>query len=151
DRGSWSLMIATWRDYGRWSAIVRAANALAALATLAFAIALLFDPTLGLPSEVTAGTGARIYAEVSSVRSIVLAGAVLYALTARPGRVLPVLLVVSGLIQVGDAILNAVHHNTPTIFGAAILAAIPLGTVWWLLSIHTESITRSATSRRQPG
>jgi hypothetical protein len=107
---------------------VLAANAVAALVTIAFSVAVLTDPGIGLPAGVEVTPGAALYAQATALRSVALA-AVLMVVLAVPRTQLAPLLVVAGLTQLGDAVLH-LAYGAPAAAGCAlVLAAVPLGSL----------------------
>jgi hypothetical protein len=107
---------------------VLASNAVAALVTLAFSIAVLVEPGVGLPAGVDVTAGAALYGRATALRSIALAAVLLVALARARTQIVP-LLVVAGLTQLADAVLHLTHGAPAPAVWAFVLAAVPLGTV----------------------
>jgi hypothetical protein len=113
----------------RWLTIL---NAIGALIAAGFSIAGLIAPAMALPGGPPASALAALYAQVYAARAIPLAGATLLLLGRRAPRGLAPVLAVAGLAQLGDAISGAANGVLRMVLGSALLAAIHLGSVWWL-------------------
>jgi hypothetical protein len=108
--------------------VVLAVNAAAALVTLAFSVAVLVEPGIGLPAGVDVTAGATLYGRACALRSIALA-AVLLVVLARARTLLVPLLVVAGLTQLADAALHLTYGAPALMVCALVLAAVPLGSL----------------------
>jgi hypothetical protein len=86
---------------------VLVANAVAALVTPAFSVAVPADPAIGLPAGVDVTPGAALYGHATALRSIALAAVLLVLARART-QLVP-LLVVAGLTQLADAVLHLAY------------------------------------------
>jgi hypothetical protein len=117
--------------------VVLWANAAAALVTLAFSAVVLVEPGFGLPAGAEATTGAAIYGRACALRSIALA-AVLLAVIARARTKLVPLLVVTGLVQMGDAVLHLAYGAPALALCALVLAALPFGSLRAALGIKGD-------------
>ncbi|GAA4626225.1 hypothetical protein GCM10023196_033570 [Actinoallomurus vinaceus] len=96
-----------------------------------FAVSGLVDPG-GL--VVGGGQAAsRTYAAYMAIRGVVLLGALVWLLAVRAWRPLGLLLALNGAVQLGDAVIGAVHGQVPqtagpVVFAVALFAAArPLG------------------------
>jgi hypothetical protein len=112
--------------------IVLVLNALGALISAGFGVVALLNPALILP-----GADISAAVEISSwayaVRAIPLGVALLILLTTQGNRGLVPVLVVSGVAQIGDAVIGAIHGIPNMLFGGSTLAILELGTAAWLL------------------
>lgn len=75
----------------------------------------------------------RFYAWFYALRQLPLSVAVVIAVVIDAHSVLPVLLMVAGAAQAGDAVLGVRDRNLGMMLGAAIAAVTHLGSVWWWL------------------
>jgi hypothetical protein len=108
--------------------LVLAVNAAAAVVTLAFSVAVLVEPGIGLPPGVDVTAGATLYGRACALRSIALA-AVLLVVLARARTQLVPLLVVAGLTQLADAALHLAYGAPAPAVCALVLAAVPFGSL----------------------
>ncbi|MFJ1705874.1 hypothetical protein [Kitasatospora sp. NPDC088346] len=123
--------------------LLLAANAVFAAVSAAFCVAAALDPGLLLPD---AGTGAGSYALAYAARQLPLSGA-LVLLLARGRRSAPVpLLAVSGVAQLGDALLGLGSGIPGVAAGGGVGAALHLATAWHLRrTAHHPSTTPTPT------
>jgi hypothetical protein len=107
-------------------------NGLAALVAMASSAAALANPALGLPAGSDVTPGVDFYAQAYAARALPLGAAVLLALASKSKRGLAPLLVVAGLVQVGDCVIGLAQHNAGPVIGGSALAAIHLASAWQL-------------------
>ncbi|SEK89015.1 hypothetical protein [Streptacidiphilus jiangxiensis] len=107
-------------------------NAVAALVSSGSALAGMLRPGLALASGEAVTGGVRFYASAYALRAVPLGllTAALAVVGDRPALV-PVL-VVAGLVQVGDSTLGARRRHLGMAFGAGLFAALHLATALWL-------------------
>ncbi|WP_406088077.1 hypothetical protein [Kitasatospora purpeofusca] len=105
------------------------ANAVGAAVSMAFSTAGLFSPGLALSGGTDPVTPlADLYAQLYAARALPLGAVLLYQLLiSRTGRGLILLLLVSGAVQVVDAVIGASAHNPGMAVGGTVLAALHLG------------------------
>lgn len=122
----------------RFKPALLALNLLVALGTAAFALAALINPALALTGGGVTD-GVDFYAQAYAARAIPLGVAVAATLAPRWRRGLPAMLILAGVVQVGDVFIGITQANPGMITGAAIGTIVPLSTAWWL---------RARTARR---
>lgn len=118
------------RRRGGWR-LVATVNTAATLASIVVSVAAVADPGLALPEGQTVTPGVETYARATAVRSIALAVVLLYAIVRRrfPARV--ALLLVTGLLQAGDAVIHLLYAS-PMAASAAVLASIAIASASWV-------------------
>jgi hypothetical protein len=115
-------------------------NLLIVAASLAFGVIALVDPALLLPAGAQSSTGVRYYAAFYAARALPLGVMLVIALLrirpdSRNQGVLGVLLIVSGLAQVGDALIGGVWGTT-ALWGGILAAIVQFGSVVLLSLWH---------------
>ena len=120
--------------------LLRAANAVGALATAAFAVVGAARPGYVAPDEPVTPLAA-FWSRAAAARTLPLSAAVLVELARRRSRTRVPLLVVAGLAQVGDTALGVARRNPGMALGSAGTAALHLATAL--------GEQRSRRSRRQ--
>jgi hypothetical protein len=107
--------------FSYWSCVV--ITAVSALVSLGFAIA----------SVVTATAGNALGSRYALSRSIALTVASVIALFAGSAGFVIAVAIAMTLIQAADAIIGGLAHDRPKTVGPAILAALTLAALLWLL------------------
>jgi len=103
------------------------ANAGGALLSMASCVAGLIHPELALPAGSPVTEGVQLYAQAYAVRALPLGAALIHQLLiSRTRRGLVPLLLVSGVVQLGDAAIGLATHNPGMTVGATALAALHL-------------------------
>ncbi|MGW6919245.1 hypothetical protein ACWGB8_36335 [Kitasatospora sp. NPDC054939] len=103
------------------------ANALGALLSVGSCLAGLVDPGLALPRGSAITSGVHVYAGAYAARALPLGVALIHQLLAsRTKRGLLPLLVVAGVVQIGDAVIGLTVQNPGMTLGAGALAVLHL-------------------------
>ncbi|GAA5764870.1 hypothetical protein [Streptosporangium roseum] len=108
--------------------MLRILNTVAAVGSMASAVAILVDPALLLPAGSAGPASAALYA----ARALPLGAALLYALFGRARTGLLPLLLLAGLAQMGDVVIGLSQHITGMAVGGAVCAAVHLISAWTL-------------------
>jgi len=95
-------------------------------------VAAVLRPALGLPSGEPVTAGVSFYARAYAVRALPLSVLALHVLLTGSTAGLTGLLIVLGLIQVGDSALGIQQRNPGMAIGAGVAAAVHLSTALWL-------------------
>ncbi|GGN82417.1 hypothetical protein GCM10011579_069980 [Streptomyces albiflavescens] len=106
-------------------------NAVAATVSAVSCVVAMADPGVLLQGD-TPGGGIELYVQAYAVRQLPLTAAVLASLTARYRRHLMPVLVVSGIAQVGDALIGATSGIPGMAVGGTVAAALHLASAAWL-------------------
>lgn len=101
------------------------ANAIAATVSAASCVVALADPGVLLQGG-TPGGGIDLYVQAYAVRQLPLTAAVLACLTGRYRRHLVPVLLVSGIVQAGDALIGATSGIPGMAVGGTVAAALHL-------------------------
>jgi hypothetical protein len=115
-------------------------NLVVVAAALAFGVIALVDPALLLPAGAQTSVGVQYYAAFYAARALPLGAMLVVALLrirpdSRNQGVLGVLLLVSGLSQVGDAIIGGVWGTT-ALWGGIVAALVQFASVVLLSLWH---------------
>lgn len=125
-------------------------NVLTAVITGGAAIAALLNPAAVAPGGVI-GEGTDFFADLYAVRGITVSAAVIVFLLVRRAEWAVPVLVVAGLLQVGDIGIGIAHGNPGLAVGAAASAVIHLGTaLWLLLRSHRAQAAATTSSTAAP-
>lgn len=130
------------RRPGGWR-LVATVNVAATLASIVVSMAAVADPGLALPEGETVTPGVETYARATAVRSIALAMVLLYAIVRRRFPALAALLLVTGLLQAGDAVIHLLNAN-PMAASAAVLAIIAIASASWVNHSASTQCTQGA-------
>ncbi|MER7770527.1 hypothetical protein [Kitasatospora sp. NPDC096140] len=114
--------------------VLASLNAAVALLSGVSSLVGLARPSLALAEGEQLGPGGTFFLGAYAARALPLSLVTLVALAAGPATALPPVLVVSGLAQVGDAVLGARRGNRPMVATCIVLALIHLGSAGWLLA-----------------
>jgi len=120
--------------------IILLINALGAVISAGFGLAALLDPALILPGG-DVSPAVEVGAWAYGVRAVPLGVALLILLTTQGKRGLVPLLVVSGVAQIGDAVIGATHGIPNMAIGGTALAVLELGTALWLRRKSTLALS----------
>lgn len=90
---------------------------------MAVSVLVAIDPGIALPTGETVTAGVQTYALATSIRSLAIGAILLWALAVRRRDAAIALLLVTGLIQIGDAAVHLLNGN-PAAVAAGVLAII---------------------------
>ncbi|MRH89243.1 hypothetical protein GFY24_17610 [Nocardia sp. SYP-A9097] len=108
------------------------ANAVVAVISGASSVAGMVRPALAVPGGGTVNEGTTFFAYGYGARAVPLSLVLLTLLAVDARGGLAPILVVAGLAQIGDGIIGASRRNWPMAATCAVLAAVHLGSAWWL-------------------
>lgn len=98
-------------------------NVVATLLTMAVSALVIADPGFALPASETVTAGVQTYATATAIRSLAIGAVLLWALLTRQREASIALLLATGLLQSGDALLH-LHNANPASAAALTLAII---------------------------
>jgi hypothetical protein len=105
-----------------WKPVI-AVNTATTLLAMTVSVLIAADPGIALPAGETITTGVQTYALATAIRSLAIGAILLWALTTRRRDATTALLLVTGLIQTGDAAVHLTNAN-PAAAAAGVLAII---------------------------
>lgn len=108
------------------------ANAAVALVSGVSSVIGMLRPAMAVPGGGAVTPGTTFFAYAYGARALPLSLVVLALLAVGTRTGLAPILIVAGLAQIGDGLIGATRRNWPMLATCAALAAVHLGSAWWV-------------------